>query len=271
MPISCIPVSLYPDFRSGNLTNAKWIKLGAEAGLDGVDFSVSFLPEDPKALGEIRRQLEDAGLQGVMVVGHQDFTHPDPAKRRQEIEQAIKWVKMAAALGCPYVRTTAGQDHPELSRQQGIDLAVAGMNEVAQVAIDLGVTLAYENHYKSAFWEYEDFSRPHDIYLAILEGCGEGIGVNFDTANPVFNNEDPLALLEKVAPRLVTVHVNDLREPGQFDPVLIGTGAVPMEAIFRRLKELSFDGWLCIEEYSRTGPGAVAKACKWLREAWEEA
>ena len=142
MPISCIPVSLYPDFRSGQLTNADWIKLGAEAGVDGVDFSVSFLPDDPKALGEIRRQLEDAGLKGVMVVGHQDFTHPDPDKRRQEIEQAIKWVKMAAALGCPYVRTTAGQAHPQLSRQQGIDLAVAGMNEVARVAFDLGVTRA---------------------------------------------------------------------------------------------------------------------------------
>lgn len=76
MPISCIPVSLYPDFRSGKLTNAEWIKLGAQAGLDGVDFSPSFLPEDPKALEEMRRQLEDAGLQGVMIVGHQDFTHP---------------------------------------------------------------------------------------------------------------------------------------------------------------------------------------------------
>lgn len=270
MPISCIPVSLYPDFRSGKLTNAEWIKLGAQAGLDGVDFSPSFLPEDPKALEEMRRQLEDAGLQGVMIVGHQDFTHPDPAKRRQEIQQAIKWVKMAKTLGCPYIRTTAGQAHPQLSRQQGIDLAVEGMNEVARVAVDLGVTLAYENHYKSAFWEYEDFSRPHDIYLAILEGCSApGVGVNFDTANPVFNNEDPLELLEAVAPRIVSIHVNDLKAAGEFDPVLIGTGVVPLQAIFHRLRELGFDGWLCIEEFSRTGPGAVAKACQWLRKSWQ--
>ena len=205
MPISCIPVSLYPDFRSGNLTNAKWIKLGAEAGLDGVDFNVSLPAGGPEGPGEIRRQLEDAGLQGVMVVGHQDFTHPDPEKRRQEIEQAIKWVKMAAALGCPYVRTTVSQDHPELSRQQGIDLAVAGMNEVAQVAIDLGVTSPMRTITRAHSGSMKTFPGPttsSSYPRGLRQGAPESVNFRHTATCPVFNNEDPfLALLEKVAPR----------------------------------------------------------------------
>ena len=271
MPISCIPVSLYPDLTSGRMSVDDWIKLGVEAGLDGIDFSPTFIPHDLPSLKELGKRIEDQGLERVMLVGHPDFTQPNHHQWQEEIAQAIHWVKMAAALGCRYLRITAGQAHPQLARQQGIDLAIQGIREVAVAAVDHGVTLAYENHSKSAFWDYQDFSQPHDIYLEILAGCDvPGVGANFDTANPLVINEDPFALLEKVAHRLVAVHINDLKKPGELDPVLIGTGVVPITGLLEELKKIGYNGWLCIEEFSRTGPGAVVQASQWLKDVWHE-
>ena len=45
MRLSCLPVSLYNDIFSGKSTVADWIRLGAELGLDAVDFSIKFFPE----------------------------------------------------------------------------------------------------------------------------------------------------------------------------------------------------------------------------------
>ena len=89
--------------------------------------------------------------------------------------------------------------------------------------------------------------------------------VCFDTANSLVLEEDPIALLEAVIDRIAVVHVFDIRTPGEFETVLVGTGASPIKQVLSILKRSGFDGWLSIEEASRTGEEGFEKG--WSRSS----
>ena len=85
------------------------------------------------------------------------------------------------------------------------------------------------------------------------------------------SNEDPIRLLEAVKDRVVSVHAADVRAPGALEPVVLGTGVAPFPELFSILKRDGFDGWICIEEASRSGPAGFEQAVSFVRRAWQEA
>jgi sugar phosphate isomerase/epimerase len=271
--VSCLPVSWYKDMLSGSTTLEEWVRFAAALGLDGVDFSIAVLPDRNTArLRRLRRQVEEAGLLVCMIAAYPDFTHPDQGERAHQAEQMAATVDLAKQLGASFVRVTAGQRHPGISDDQGVAWAVAGLRQILAEADDAGVTLVYENHTKGFPWQYSDFSQRSEIFLQILDALANtSLAVNFDTANPQVSNEDPLVLLAAVKARVATVHASDTRSVGVLQPAVIGTGVVPFSEIFRTLKSAGFDGWICIEEASRTGPAGFEQAVAFVRKAWAEA
>ncbi|MCZ6678019.1 MAG: sugar phosphate isomerase/epimerase [Candidatus Poribacteria bacterium] len=273
MKLSCLPVSLYADIFSSKRSVVDWIHFAAALGLDGVDFSIKFFPtREAQVLDTIRDEAQRAGITLCMLACYSDFTYPDHEQRRQEIEQMKADVRLAATLGISFVRVTAGQNHPGIQREHGIRWVVDGMREVLEEADKLGVTLAYENHTKGAPWQYWDFSQPAEIFLDILGQLTDtSLKVCFDTANPLVLGEDVIALLEAVIDRVAVVHTFDMRTPGEFEPVVVGTGASPIKQVFSILRRNGFDGWVSIEEASRTGEAGFEKSISFVRRAWEEA
>ena len=242
-------------------------------GLEGVDFSVKFFPNrDEDTLNAISEEGQKIGIEFCALACYPDFTHPDADQRALEIAQMKADVQLTAALGAKYARVTAGQNHPGTDRARGIHWAVDGLRHAVDEADKLGVTLVYENHTKGAPWHYWDFSQPSDIFLEILNSLADtSLKVCFDTANSLVLREDPIALLEAVIDRVAVVHVFDIRTPGEFETLLVGTGASPIKQVFSILKRNGFDGWLSIEEASRTGEAGFEKAVPFVRRAWEEA
>jgi sugar phosphate isomerase/epimerase len=273
MKLSCIPVSFYDDIFSGKKSVVDWVHFAAALGLDGVDFSVKFFPtRERQVLNTISEMAQKVGIELCMLACYPDFTHPDAGQRTQEIEQMKADVRLTAALGARFARVTAGQNHPGIHREQGIRWAVEGLRQALDEADKMGVTLVYENHTKGAPWQYWDFSQPAEIFLEILNNLAEtSLGVCFDTANPLVIGEEPTALLEAVIKKVVVVHAFDIRASGAFEPVLVGTGVSPIKQVFFILKRNGFDGWLSIEEASRTGEEGFEKAISFVRRAWEEA
>src|SRR6185503_4048097 len=74
-----------------------------------------------------------------------------------------------------------------------------------------GVTLILENHYKDGFWHYPEFAQKADVFLELLEAIpvSRHFGVNYDPSNTIIAGEDPIALLEAVKHRVVTMHASD--------------------------------------------------------------
>ena len=175
-------------------------------------------------------------------------------------------------VGAELVRVTAGQAHPQTSREQGIAWAVDGLTQLVTSMQVASVTPVYENHSKPGAWKYTDFSEPPEIFLQIVRATRRvGLGIHFDTANATAFADDPVALLDRVIERVVSVHVSDTAVRGALQPVLLGTGLTPFTPLFRRLKRAKWDGWLCIEEASFLGLEGIKFAADFVRRTWADA
>jgi sugar phosphate isomerase/epimerase len=271
MKLSCLPVSFFTDILGGSMSVAQWASMGAALGLDAIDLSILFVPDRSlHSAAILRRQIESEGISVTMLTSYPDFTHPDPAQRAAELALAQETVAIASELGAKLLRVTAGQAHPETTLQAGIAWAVEGLTQLVESTRPSGITLVYENHAKPGVWTYTDFSQPPEIFLQILAGThGCGLGVNFDTGNASAFADDPLALLEQVLPRLVSIHASDTAAKGELRHVLLGTGVTPFQSLFSCLKRSGWDGWICMEEASHQGEAGIAAAARFVRKTWE--
>ena len=273
MKLSCLPVSLYDDIFTGKSTVTDWIEFGAELGLDAVDFSIKFFPKrDAVTIKQTCASLERHNIIPCMLACYSDFTHPDAGQRAQELTDLKADIALAKALGAKFIRVTAGQNHPGTEREAGVRWVTDGFRRALDAAEKQGITLAYENHTKGAPWNYWDFSQPTEIFLEILDALSDTpLGVCFDTANPLVLGEDVLTLLEQIVHRIVVVHIFDLREVRVFEPVRVGTGASPISQVFSHMRQAGYDGWLSIEEASRSGQEGFTESIAFVRQTWQQA
>jgi sugar phosphate isomerase/epimerase len=271
MNLSCLPVSLYPDLIAGRMSLGAWARMGCALGLDAVDASILFFADrSAAALARARREVETEGIRLGMMSTYPDFTHPDPQARARESDAACETIDVAAALGMSYVRAIAGQAHPETERQAGVAWAVEGLRVMVEHSRGTGIEVVYENHDQAGVMDYPDFSARQEVFLQIYAATASfGLGINFDTGNATALTPDPLALLEAVLDRVRTLHVSDTRATGEhIQPCVIGTGLAPLRAIFHRLHQTRWDGYLSIEEASGTGRAGIETAVRHVRRLW---
>jgi sugar phosphate isomerase/epimerase len=273
MRLSCLPVSHFRDIIDGRMSIMEWALEGSRAGLDGIDLSILFLKSrSPEYIDKTRLEIEETGIRVAMITTYPDFTHPNPNERERQLTNLENDIVTASRLGADLVRVTAGQAHPSVSRHEGINWAVSGLAKAMEFARGYPLKLVYENHAKPGAWRYIDFSYPTDIFLEIVERTAElSLGLNWDTANTIAYGDDPIPVLRKVVGRVASVHAADTSTRGLLKPVLLGTGLVPFEEMFRILRRSGFDGWICIEEASFTGATGVKAAADFIRRTWDDA
>jgi sugar phosphate isomerase/epimerase len=236
--------------------------------------------------------VEDHGKVIPMMCCSPDFTHPDGTFRAKEISKQKRWIDMTHSLGGSYCRVLSGQKRPELSIEDGINLAADCIQECIPYAAERNITLILENHYKDDFWEYPEFAQKMDVFCKLVNRIDHpNFGVNYDPSNTYLAAEDPLELLYKVSDRVVTMHASDryLKE-GTLEDLRkeeggavgyakrlshgeIGKGLNDYDAIFTELKRVGFDGWISIEdgvEGMDQLERSVTFVRKKMKEYWEE-
>ena len=271
MKLSCLPVSLYGDFVSGRRSLPDWFRIAADLGLDGADASVAHFDWNDRAeLDRLRGQAVQAGVRIAMVVTYSDFTLPDPEARRREQAAVHAQIEAAARLETPYIRLTAGQSWPGVTRADGMAWAAEGLVQAAGRAKRLGVTALYENHTRGSVWRWNDFSQPADRFLELVEQTeGSDLEVLFDTANNLALWDCPEDVLARVKSRVAAVHLADIEQPGSFKPVVPGTGASPHASILKLLLAEGFDGWISVEEASGNDLDGLAAGFRHADAVWQ--
>src|ERR1700689_1038828 len=92
------------------MTLRQWVEMAAKLDIDGLEMYTGIRDlADPKRGPEARRVIEDAGLTMPMLCCSPDFTHPDPAFRKNQIDLEKGWIDMTAALGGQFCRVLSGQ------------------------------------------------------------------------------------------------------------------------------------------------------------------
>lgn len=252
---------------NGEMSLRQWIDLASTLNVDGLEFYMGFLDlKDPKTWPDVRKYSESKGLPIPMMCCSPDFTHPDPKFRQQQIDLEKGWIDMTATLGGSLCRVLSGQRRPEVSRADGIKYAADCIQACIPHAAARGVTLIIENHYKDNYWQYPEFAQKTDVFCDLVDAIhSPHFGVNYDPSNTILAGEDPLALLDRVKHRVVSMHasdrylaegtIDDLRK--EEDSVgyakrlrhgVIGKGLNDYDKIFSTLAAQNFHGWISIED-----------------------
>jgi sugar phosphate isomerase/epimerase len=244
-----------------------WIELARQRlkplGVSGLEmYSGFFADMEEDDLLKVRHALERAEFEMPMYCASPDFTHPSREARLAAVKEQNRQIDLAAFFGAATCRVLSGQRRPEVGEEEGIEWVVECLRELLPHAEACGVILAMENHFKDNYWDYPEFAQSMSRFCRIVDQVeGPWFGVNFDPSNTLLAGEDPLELLRRVAPRVVTMHASDRRpKPGveigpegvtdysQLVHGEVGTGLIDYDAIFGILRGAGFDGWVSIED-----------------------
>ena len=271
------------------MTLDDWIALvRRDLDVDGLEFHPGFTPATRSDRIRLRQSLESVGLRIPMMCPAPDFIHTDASRRDQEIAGQKRAIEATADLGGQFCRVLSGQRKPGVTRDDGLAMAAEAINACLPTAAQQGVCLILENHYKATLWEYPEFAQRREDFLELLSRIpvSPNFGVNFDPSNAAITGDDPIALLDEIKDRVVTMHASDRyfegggveelrkldRDPRQgYAPFLrhgvIGRGCIDYDRIFSILRQKGFTGWISIEDGEDPAMGMehLRESAKFLR------
>jgi sugar phosphate isomerase/epimerase len=267
--ISVFPKCYVEDLVAKRRSYIDWIHDAATLGGEGVEhYDEFFVSYDEADVAPIMDAMAETKQISSMLCFSPDFTHPDPRERARDVERQKRAIDLTVRLGARHCRTLSGQKYPGLSIEEGVSRASACIAEALDYATKRDVVLCLENHYKVGQWRYPEFAQQEEPYLALLDALPDTphFGVQYDPSNAVIGGFDPIAFLDKVKHRVVTVHasdrflapgasIDDLRAhdgtigyPDQMTHGETGRGTNDYDAIFRLLRSVDFSGWISVED-----------------------
>jgi sugar phosphate isomerase/epimerase len=270
-----------------SMTVFEWIEMAKSLDADGLEMYDGFFTSlDNAYLDKVGDAIHSAGFAMPMLCCSPDFTNPNADRRKSAADREAEMIRVTRRLGGPRAvcRVLSGQRYPDVSRQQGLEWVVAGIEKVLPVAREHDIVLGLENHYKDGFWKYPEFAQKKDVFLELLNAIPDrkNFGVQYDPSNAVVAGDDPVELLRAVADRVVSMHASDrylaegttLDELKQADGTLgyspnlrhgvTGKGLNDYNAIFRILAEHKYSGWVSIED-GVNGMEEMAESLAFLR------
>ena len=266
--ISVFPKCYFDELVDGSMSFDAWIRDAASLGGEGVEHYDGFFRSfDDADVAPVVAALADTGQPTSLVCFSPDFTHPDADERARQVVRQKAAIDLTRRLGGRHCRTLSGQRFPGLSRADGIARTIEGISRSIEYAERQGVVLCMENHYKDGTWRYPEFAQPEDIFLEIIERIDSpAFGVQYDPSNATVGGLDPVAFLDKVKHRVVSMHASDryLAPGATLDDLRSADGAAgysakllhgetgqglnDFDAIFERLAAVGFNGWISIED-----------------------
>jgi sugar phosphate isomerase/epimerase len=270
------------------MTVFEWIAQARSLDADGLEMYEGFFTSlDGGYLDTVGEAIAQAGFAMPMLCCSPDFTNPDADARKRAVDREREMIRVARRLGGPRAvcRVLSGQRYPQVSREQGLDWCAECIEASLATARELDIVLGLENHYKDGFWQYPEFAQKQDVFLELVRRIGDHqhFGVQYDPSNAIVAGDDPLDLLRRVAPRVVSMHASDryLAEGATLDDLrqadgtlgyspdlrhgVTGQGLNDYDAIFRILAEHHYQGWISIED-GMNGMEEMAESLRFLRE-----
>jgi sugar phosphate isomerase/epimerase len=264
------------------MTVIDWIELSATLGVAGLEFYSGFLDDNEPFLQDVKSALKRHNLQMPMLCCSPDLTETDPVRLQKEIDHEKRMIEITAFFEGQYCRVLSGQRRPQLTQEAGIAQVVRIIRELLPFAEEHRVVLTMENHYKDNYWQYPEFAQKMNVFCAIVDQIeSPWFGVNYDPSNAILAGEDPLALLDRVKHRVVSMHASDrFLKTGTLENLrkeessigyasrlahgVIGEGMNDYDTIFSVLRSVGFASWISIED-GMNGMDDLRKSVRFLK------
>jgi sugar phosphate isomerase/epimerase len=174
----------------------------------------------PAELTAARREFEAAGLQ---IVGGGTITFD-----KDTDEDVRRYFEYAKHAGIPLMVSTC---------------APAVLPRVEKFAKQYDIKVAIHNHGP----EDKHYPSPYDV-LKHVKSLDRRVGLCMDIGHTVRAGADPVQAVVDAGPRLLDLHVKDLRDlKARESQCVVGEGAIPIADIFRQLQATRFQGYVNLE------------------------
>ncbi|MHC4179524.1 MAG: sugar phosphate isomerase/epimerase family protein [Planctomycetota bacterium] len=223
----------------------------AAAGVPGITVWRQWL--EGRDAGKVGRSLRAAGLEVVSLCRGGFFPAPDPAGRRRAIEDNLRAVDEAEALGAPLIVLVCGAvpGQPlEQSRKQIADGIAAVLDRAQQAGVKLGIEPLHPM-YADSRSAVNTVGQANDICDGIASPL---VGVVVDVYH-VWWDPDLESEIRRCgqAGRIFAFHVCDWRTPTEDmlnDRGLMGEGCIDVRQIRGWVEQNGFDGFVEVEIFS---------------------
>ena len=190
----------------GSMSLEDMMEFCAEKGLVAVDITAYYIPGYPNVpsddvLYNIKRSAFSLGLEISGTGVRNDFTHADPAKRKESVQLVKKWIEAAQKLGAQTIRIFSGTQLPAgYTRAQIFAWMVKDIQECIDHGKAHGIVVALQNH--------DDFIKTADDTIEIMEAIrSDWFGLMLDIGS--FRTADPYEEIARTIKYAVTWQIKE--------------------------------------------------------------
>jgi sugar phosphate isomerase/epimerase len=162
--------------------------------------SYPVVPPD-EVLFQFKRKAHQLGVDISGTGVRNDFTEPDAAKLKEQIQLVKNWIEAAAKIGAPVIRIFAGNRKPVgQEHADTLQWMVAAIQECVEYGKKYGIIVALQNH--------NDFIETADQALEIIKLVNSNwFGLVLDTGS--YRIGDPYSEIAKTAMHAVNWQVKE--------------------------------------------------------------
>jgi len=220
--------------------------------IDGLDATGYYFPGYPKVpddeyLYNLKRK---AYVNGVTISGtgvRNDFTKPDAAARKPEIDLVKDWIVAGEKMGASFVRVFSGPSLPQgHTFDQVLQWMIPAFQECAEFGRKHGVIVALQHH--------DDFLKTADETIRVVKAVNsEWFNIVLDVGS--VRQGDPYAEIEKLVPYACTWQIKE--------QVYVNGKATPIDLSKVRavIEKVGYRGFLPFEAL---GPGDASAVIAFL-------
>lgn len=230
---------------NGSMTIEDMLEFCAEQGLVAVDITGYYFPGYPNVpdddyLYKVKRKAFSVGVEICGTGVRNDFTHSDPAKRRESVQLVKNWIDVAEKIGGQTIRIFSGNQKPEdHSRAQVLAWMLNDIRECIDYGKAHGVVVALQNH--------DDFIKTAADTIEIMEAIkSEWYGLMLDIGS--FRTADPYDEIAQTIKYAVTWQIKE--------KVFVSGKEIDVDAdkLISLIKKSEFRGYLPLEALGQGDP-----------------
>jgi len=245
LKVSLNAYSFNAPLTSGAMSINDMLVFCAEKGFLAVDITAYYFPGYPVVppddfLYEVKRKAFRLGVEISGTGVRNDFTEPDPNKRKESVLLVKRWIEAAEKMGAPVIRIFAGNQKPTgFSREQILDWMLKDVRECIDYGKQHGVVVAIQNH--------DDFIKTANDTIQILEAIkSEWFGLILDTGS--YRIGDPYSEIEKTIKYAVNWQIKEkiFVDGKETD--------VDMDKLIRIIKQSGYGGYIPLETLGEGDP-----------------
>lgn len=247
---------------NGDMNLDQLLEFCAAYQIDAVDITAYYFPGYPEVPSDeyIYHIKQMAFLLGVEISGtgvRNDFSDPDPLKRKASVELVKKWIIAAEKLGAPVIRVFSGTaDVKDIPREKVVDYMVEDLKECVEFGKLHGVVVGIQNH--------NDFIKTADQAMEIIKRVNsDWFGLILDVGS--YRTGDPYQEIAQSIPYTVNwqlkenLFVNGVEQK------------TDLNRIMKIIQEKGYRGYIPLETLGEGDPKVkVPKFLEEIREAMKK-